>query len=67
MKEETDDLDDDDNGLFYDNAYRKANAIIYGNFTSRGLKRRPKMEDRIYLELHNCFVKMISNGRDAFF
>ena len=66
-KEESEEEDEDDNDAFYDMAYGKVGSIIFGNFASRGLKRRPKMEDKIYLDLTNCFVKISSNGRDAFF
>ena len=59
--------DEEDNDAFYDRAYMKVGSIIFGNYSARALKRRPKLEDKIYLDLNNSFIKMSSNGRDAFF
>jgi hypothetical protein len=40
--------------------------MFFGNFAINNIKRKPK-EEKIYLELHNAFVKFSDNGRDTFF
>lgn len=40
--------------------------MFFGNFTATSIKRKPK-EEKIYLDLHNVFVKFSDNGRDTFF
>ena len=32
-----------------------------------GERRRKPKEEKIYLELHNVFIKFADNGRDTFF
>ena len=53
-------------GKFVEKACTKSNALVFGNFATRQLRRKAK-EDKIELQLSNCFVKMFKNGRDAFF
>lgn len=46
-------------------AVTKTNSVIFGLFRSGSMKYRAKYSE-VSMTLNNCFLKMASNGRDAY-
>jgi hypothetical protein len=47
-------------------AERRTNCLIFGNFVTNKIKRKPK-EEKLLVELHNIFIKFAHNSRDAYY